>query len=929
MPADRNGDREDAVAVPEEQARQFELVRYKFLLDHASEECYLLDTDGHILYANTAAAHSLGYSRDELQHMTVFDIDPAMNLHRLHGVIERLSHGPVPALEVTHHGKDGSRMMKEVQASLLQYEGVTYISSFARDITERKRAEAALRERQSLIDSVMTATPDIIVVFDVTHRQSIYINRDVARLLGYDDDSHLPPFAFFLQILHPDDRAHFQAHVERMASKRMGEVQEVEYRLRDAGGAWHWYNGRDTIIQLGNGDTPCLLLSVAREVTAQKVYEEQLQKLNRALRVLSNINQVIIVERDEERLLNQACQVLVEMGGYRFAWIGMAEQDAEQQICPVAYAGDRADFLTGLHLTWAETPDGYGPTGTAIRRSSVEMRQDIRTDESYLPWRERALAYGYAAVISLPLLEEGQAFGAITLYAATAHAFTDEEVGLLEELAGDVSTGIQHVRGRAARERAIKVLEASEAKFRTLAETAVGIIGIVQGRRFVYINPYAERVSGYTRDELLSMDITRLIQADFQQLVVQRAQLRQQGQPVPEHYEFIMVTKAGDERWIDLSVGLIEFEGQPAVIGIGHDITERKSAEEALARERAVLDSAINLLPFPILLLAADGTYIRENAASVAMMRAEGITDWRAAQAQRPDTRAVIPAALWPVNRALHGEVVAQEEMIIVFPDGHEKPVLSHATPVWVEGELVAVVVAQQDVSALKEADQAKNHFLDVLSHELKTPLTSILGWTQAAEDDPTIVPEALQIIERNAKRQRATLTDLLDISRMLHGKFTIAMQPVDLWQIAEQAALQQQAAFAGAHLRLMRQPPGEPLPVCADAARMQQVLWQLLDNARKFTPREGTVTITGWREGNQALLAVCDSGRGIDPAMLATLFQPFRQIERSEKAGGLGMGLMLVKGIIDLHGGTVQATSAGEGQGSTFTIALPLRMDD
>jgi signal transduction histidine kinase len=228
-------------------------------------------------------------------------------------------------------------------------------------------------------------------------------------------------------------------------------------------------------------------------------------------------------------------------------------------------------------------------------------------------------------------------------------------------------------------------------------------------------------------------------------------------------------------------------------------------------------------------------------------------------------------------------------------------------------------------VTALKEADRAKNQFLDVLSHELKTPLTSILGWTQAAEDDPSIIPQALHIIENNAQRQRHMLNDLIDVSRLLHGKLMMIRERTQLWPLVLQAVATIRPSLTEHNITLTVLPPAQPLPMEADPARVAQVAWNLLSNAGKFTDPGGEITVTAQREDGQAVLIIRDTGRGIATEDLAILFQPFRQIERTEKAGGIGIGLMLVKGIVELHGGSVFAASPGPGQGSTFTVVLPL----
>lgn len=231
----------------------------------------------------------------------------------------------------------------------------------------------------------------------------------------------------------------------------------------------------------------------------------------------------------------------------------------------------------------------------------------------------------------------------------------------------------------------------------------------------------------------------------------------------------------------------------------------------------------------------------------------------------------------------------------------------------------------------LREADKAKDEFLAILPHELLTPLTSILGWAQMAREtgDAATTLKALEVIERNAQRQRHILDDLLDMSRIIHQKFSLVPERTDMWDVTQQCADTVQLTAAHRNVTLVLEPPETPLPIFADANRLTQAICNLLNNALKFTEPGGVVTLVARRTGDMAVLEVRDTGRGIPPEMLGRIFSPFQQVDRHETKGGLGLGLALVKGIIELHGGEVYADSPGEDKGSIFTIALPMASSD
>ena len=227
-------------------------------------------------------------------------------------------------------------------------------------------------------------------------------------------------------------------------------------------------------------------------------------------------------------------------------------------------------------------------------------------------------------------------------------------------------------------------------------------------------------------------------------------------------------------------------------------------------------------------------------------------------------------------------------------------------------------------------ANRAKDEFLATLSHELRTPLNSILGWTRllnAGTLDPAASRRALETIERNVLLQAKLIDDLLDISRIVSGKLTIERQPVSLAGVVAAAVESQRPAAAAAGLDLRFEPPAAEQPVIGEAARLQQVVANLVSNAIKFTPAGGHVHVSLHFDGSAARLTVSDNGAGIAPEFLPHVFERFRQADASttRRHGGLGLGLAIVQRLVELHGGSVHADSLGLGSGATFTVTLPV----
>jgi len=247
--------------------------------------------------------------------------------------------------------------------------------------------------------------------------------------------------------------------------------------------------------------------------------------------------------------------------------------------------------------------------------------------------------------------------------------------------------------------------------------------------------------------------------------------------------------------------------------------------------------------------------------------------------------------------------------------------------------ELSRAMVREQEArKQAEEANRIKDEFLATLSHELRTPLNAILGWAQVLRTgkvDPETTGRALEAVERNARAQAQLISDLLDVSRIITGKLRLELRPVELPRIIDAALDSVRPAADAKGIRILLTLDHNAGPLVGDPDRLQQVAWNLLSNAIKFTPQGGSVEVRlGQREG-QAEIAVEDSGAGIRPDFVPYVFDRFRQAESSTTRmhGGLGLGLSIVRHLVELHGGTVAVESRGEGQGATFTVRLPIRL--
>jgi signal transduction histidine kinase/ActR/RegA family two-component response regulator len=259
-----------------------------------------------------------------------------------------------------------------------------------------------------------------------------------------------------------------------------------------------------------------------------------------------------------------------------------------------------------------------------------------------------------------------------------------------------------------------------------------------------------------------------------------------------------------------------------------------------------------------------------------------------------------------------------------IFTEQHERLALGVAA--WAS---VALENSRLYADA-QAANRMKDEFLAVLSHELRTPLNAIVGYSRLLRGGILPAEKAargLETLERNATWLTQIVEDVLDVSRIVSGKIRLDVQPVELQVIIDNAVASIQPAADAKHVRLQSMVDPGVGPVSGDPGRLQQVVWNLVSNAVKFTPKKGRVQVRLERVNSHLEIVVSDTGIGIRPDFVPFVFERFRQADSSttRKTGGLGLGLAIVRHIVEMHGGTVEASSAGEGQGATFRVRLPL----
>jgi PAS domain S-box-containing protein len=514
---------------------------------------------------------------------------------------------------------------------------------------------------------------------------------------------------------------------------------------------------------------------------------------------------------------------------------------------------------------------------------------------------------------------------------------------------GQIIGASKIARDISERKRAEQALRQREEELTDFLEnSAVGLHWVGPDGTILWANKAELELLGYTREEYIGHHIAEF-HADSE--VIKDILERLTRDETLHSYEARLRCKDGSLRHVLISSNVRKQSGEFIHTRcFTRDITERRLAEEALRQSEERFAKAFKASPFALTITSLKTSRLLE--VNETFTRLSGYTREEAVG------RTTQELGVWVQDSDREEEIamvserggVRDLEYRFRMKDGTERIGLLSAERIEIAGESCALTVIQ-DITEQKlaeaerdqilerekvlrakaeEASRLKDEFLATVSHELRTPLTSILGWAhmlrtgQFAGGDTA---KALETIERNARAQSQLIDDLLDVSRIVTGKLRLDVRVLDPNSFIEAAIESVRPAAEAKGIRVQKIMDTGVVSVSGDPVRLQQVVWNLLSNSIKFTPKGGRVQVRLERVNSHIEIAVSDNGLGISQEFLPHVFDRFRQADQrtTRQHGGMGLGLAIVRHLVELHGGTVRAESAGEGQGSTFMVLLPV----
>ena len=334
-------------------------------------------------------------------------------------------------------------------------------------------------------------------------------NLTASKLLGVDH-SRLQGMRFNKLVV-PEDHRVLEELLEKVFTKRVPGICEVKLSTDAASQSKTPQNHFSHIVRIDAAisDTDYGCRVILSEITEQKNAENELHRLTRILRATTDCNQALIHSTDEMELVQKICNIVVDIGGYRMAWIGYAEHNEAKSVRPIAQSGFEEGYLETITIVWDDTPFGRGPTGTAIRTGKPTTSFDIIHDPMMKPWHKEAIKHGYASSLSLPMKADNEVFGALTIYSSHPGAFNADETKLHITLADNLAYGITTLRNREAKQRSEDELRQSEERFRRFFQghSSVMLIVDLDTGSIIDANPAAEDFYGWSIEELRHMRI--------------------------------------------------------------------------------------------------------------------------------------------------------------------------------------------------------------------------------------------------------------------------------------------------------------------------------------------------------------------------------------------------------------------------------------
>jgi PAS domain S-box-containing protein len=917
--------------------------RYRGLLEAAPDAMVVVNQGGEIVLLNVQAEKQFGYSRDELVGQKVKNIIPEGFAERLiadgtRSAAEALAQQIGTGIELVGRRKDGSEFPIEIMLSPLENAEGILVTAAIRDISVRKAAATHLAQMEGRYRGLLEAAPDAMVVVN-QGGEIILLNVQAEKQFGYSRDElvgqkvkNIIPEGFAERLIADGTRSAAEA-----LAQQIGTGIELIGRRKDGSE----FPIEIMLSPLENAEG-ILVTAAIRDISERRAAEQEIFRLNRALKALSKCSEALLHARDQQQLLDEICEIVVRNGGYRMAWVAAAPEPPDNWSRPLARYGATSDYLEVPCLRYNASANSPLLVPTALGTGQPAVCRDTATDPRSASLHEECHDCGSASIIALPLHVEGKVFGALAIYAAETDAFDAPEVELLRELAGNVSFGLESLQARRQKEVAQNELRASEERLRNLIETAnEGICTIDADDRTTFVNAKMAAMLGRTSDEILGQSAFDFV--DPGQYDELRAAIRGGRDMASGSSEIILLSANGT--LIVTSMNYSPFTGPDGQYAGGlamiSDITDRKRAEERLRESEKRYRLLFERTLTGVFRARADGSVLEGNEAFVRMLGYDSIDELLALKLPTMCAAAGF-VDHWCDELAEAGHLV-NHEIRVLRKDGNTAHLLANlvslrdpaGNPEFIEGTVLDITQRRQLEAQLLQSQkmEAVGQLAGGIAHDFNNLLMIIRSFAElageAVKDDS--IRRQLNAILKAADRGAALTRQLLTFGR----KQVFSPRLLDINSVIENITKVLPRAL-GEDVRVEVHASPGLWQVKADPVQIEQVVLNLAVNARDAMPGGGRLTLetsntvldtdyvkvhAGVVPGQYVMLVVTDTGQGIPPEALPRIFEPF--FTTKERGKGTGLGLSTVYGIVQQSGGFVWVYSE-PGKGTAFKVYLP-----
>ena len=924
--------------ITERQESRKALAHLAAIVESSDDSILSKDLDGKITSWNQSAEKMFGYSEAEMLGKPVTLLFPPDYINEESKIIERIKKGEqIKHYDTVRRRKDGSDIYVSLTISPIkdQAGNIVGASKIIRDISKRKKNEEIIRKTNERFRIAEEASNGFIYDLDPQTR-AVERSEAVANVTGYTIKELGGTEYSWTNLIHEDDRERVADYFKKV--EKSEPTYKVEYRLFHKNGYYITVLDKGFIFR-DKTEKAVRIIGTTVDITERKI-SEKLLKENESLALLSSeVSKALIHYKSTQEILAACANSIVEHLDAAFARIWTLNK--EKNVLELQASAGIYTHLDGEH---SHIPVGKFKIGQIAQERQPHLTNSVIGDAriSNQQWAKDEKMTAFAGY---PLIVEDNLVGVIGMF--SRNIVGEATFDALASISNTIALGIERKRIEESRfESEERLRLATEAADMFSWEFDIQNKAVLFSENFEKMSGFALNSSSISFDEAISKFIHP---DDAEQLK------RSVENSIKEDNFFQSETRSlntkGETVWLE-SYGNVIRSGSNVpvkIVGVTQNITERKRAEEQIKESEQNLRTLANSIPQLAWMAQPDGHIFWCNQrwydyTGITPQQMEG-WGWKSVQDAE-----ILPKVIERWKHSVETGEPFEMEFRLRGADGTFRWFLTQVNPLRdSQGKIIRWFGTNTDIDDAKqielereaifkrektarheaeEANRAKDEFLSVLSHELRTPLNSMLGWVKmlnAGMLDDEKKQHAYTVIERNIRQQNDLIEDLLDVSRIISGKMNIETEEVDFASIVATAIENIRPIADGKNIKIEFQTDDEQ-KIIGDETRLNQIVSNLLSNAVKFTPENGKVSVRLSRTNGKIKFEVSDTGIGIAPQFLPHIFDRFRQADSTTRRAqsGLGLGLTIVRHLTELHGGKINASSSGEGRGSTFTIELP-----